>query len=37
LEFGGPNLPDNLRTACRSCNSKEYWRWWRLNEAQRAA
>ena len=26
LEFGGSNTPDNLRCACQSCNSKEYWK-----------
>ena len=37
LEFGGPNTQDNLRAACRSCNAKEYWRWWREHVEKRVA
>ena len=37
LEFGGPNAPENLRAACKSCNSKEYWKWWREHGKRRAA
>jgi HNH endonuclease len=37
LEFDGPNTPGNLRTACRSSNSKEYWRCWREYREKRAA
>ena len=37
LEFSGPNTPDNLRAACRSCNGKEYWKWRRDHGENRAA
>ena len=37
LEFGGPNTPNNLRAVCRSCNAKEYWKWWRECGGKRAA
>ena len=37
LEFGGPNTPNNLRAACRSCNAKEYWKWKREHGQKRAA
>lgn len=36
MSCGGTNTPDNLRAACRSCNQKEYWRWWRLDKARAA-
>jgi 5-methylcytosine-specific restriction endonuclease McrA len=37
MEFGGPNAPDNLRAACRSCNPREYWMWRREFGKKRAA
>ena len=37
MEFGGSNEPGNLRAACRSCNSREYWRCRREQGATKAA